>query len=204
MGKRIVIGQQLAIFRRDRRYGGANAIIQIVNAALQPGVVFAVISGVGRVKAGEFIPDNFGVFQGQMGGRPEMGIGLAAAFGKGKVKDPFLRRDGPVAQSQDNGPGFLISPGHSDGRLLQKEAVGDEQIGRGQSRRQGGGRLKGMGISTLRDDAGQDNAVAADIFHQAGDGRYGAGYPQFGLGGGRPGRGVFRRRIRPGGRGAGQ
>ena len=134
-----------------------------------------------------------------------MGIGLAGGFGKGKVKDPFRRGDGPVAQSQNYRPGFLVGPGQGNGRLLQKKAVGDEQVGGGQGCRQGGRRLKGMGIGALGNQAGQDNAVAADIFHQTGDGGYGAGYLQAGSrGSGRLGRGVFRRRIRAGGRGAGQ
>ena len=205
VGKGVVIGQKFAIFRRDGGHGGGDSTIQIVNAALQPGVVFAVIGGVDRVEGRKFVPDDFGVFQGQMGGGPEMGIGLAGGFGKGKVKDPFRRSDGPVAQSQDNRAGFLIGPGQGNGRLLEKEAVGDEQVGGGQGRRQGGGRLKSMGIGALGNQAGQDNAVAADIFHQTGDGGYGAGYLQAGIRGSRRlGRGVFRRRVGAGGRGASQ
>ena len=205
VGPGVVIGEQFAVCGGDGGDGGFDGGVQAGDAGGEGVVVGVVVGGVVRVMGGEAVADDGGVALRQDGVGPEVGVGMSGDFGEGEVEAPFGAGDGLVAEADDGGAVFEVGAGHCQGWLLEEEAVEEYQVGGGEDGGDGRGGLEGVGVHALGDDALEVDARAADVFHDAGDGRHG-GYYIEGWGGGGRGRWIGAGHGRRGGRfgGAGQ
>ena len=173
-----MVGEQLAVLRRHGGYHCLDGLVQLLDAGLEGGVVGGVVFCVAGVAGGKVVADDFGVTQGQNGVGPQVRVGVSGFFREGKVELPLFGADGLVAQADDGGAGLGVGPRHFQGWLFQEQPVQEYQVGVGQSRGHGGGGGKGMGVDPFRHDSGQRDAVAADVFHDAGYGGHRGGYLQ--------------------------
>ena len=103
---------------------------------------------------------------------------MTAGLGEGEVEDPLVPSDGFIGQGEHLGVVPLAGLSRLQVRLLQEEAVEDDEVRLGQASSHGRGRLEGVRVDALRYYALKGNAIAAHVLHQAGDGSYGADHTQ--------------------------
>ena len=92
-------------------------------------------------------------------------------LGKAEVKDVVRLFNCLATEGIDGGAWFQIRLSQVQGRRIEIEAIENDQIGAGKQFAVRGDRLEGMRIDPFRDDAGELNFVAGDVFHNAGDRR---------------------------------
>ena len=169
---RVVISNQPAVFRRNRSHRLPYRRVHSIDALAEQLQIFLIILGVVRVQGRQLFLRQLRIAQPQRRVRPQMRVGMPPRFGKAEIKLPPLPSDSPIPQQQHRGIIPLVSRRQLQRRLLQKQPIGDNQIGIRQHPRQRRLRLKHMGINPLRHHPLQGNAVAADVFNDAGNRRH--------------------------------
>ena len=153
----------------------ANAVahrgVELVDELGEGGVVGGVVVGVVGVALGHVVADDLGVAHGQRRVGPQVGVGLAAVLGEREVVDVLVLGDGQRAELDDLGAVRQVGLGQLRGRLLELEAVDEDDVGGRQQLGHARLRLERVRVGALGDDARDVGPVADDVGDDAGDRR---------------------------------
>ena len=97
---------------------------------------------------------------------------MPAGFREREVETPLLRGNSQVAQGQNHRIRFFVGLGHFQSRLLKEQTIEHDQVGLGEQLGNRGSGRKSVGVDPLRHHALQLDSGAANVLHDAGDGRY--------------------------------
>ena len=137
--------------------------------------VGCVVVGVCRVRLAEPVTHQLGVAQAYLTFIHRCGLGSPSDSGKLKSNSHSSRRDGVVAEEHDRRLGLLRSFGQVERRLLEVQAVDDDQVRGSEMTRVVGAGLEGVRVRRVGDDAVQPDAVAADVAREGADRRHRGG-----------------------------
>ena len=167
-----MVGQQLEVAVRHGLLVGAHRVGQLRRLLLERRVVGGVVGRALRVELRQLVADDRRVLDRIQRVGPQVGVGLAALLREGEVVDVVRLGQHRRADLHDARVGLLVLLREVEGRILELQAVDEDQVGLAQQLRDLRGGLEGVAVRALRHDALHLHPVAADGRRDRRDGRH--------------------------------
>ena len=124
-----MVGDELQLSLGHSDLIGTHGLGEFVGLGLERLEVGLVLRGVVRTALGELLAHDVGVSDGVAGVGPQVGIGLAVFLGEGEVVDVVGLGKDDRAELDDLCTVLLVGLGKLQRRILELEAIDEDEIG---------------------------------------------------------------------------